>query len=111
MYGDYLISLPKTSDLLAIGIRQDDSEDWQAEAATMCDVYRYATLTIAAAHAPGGDVGCFEERDGLLQLPFVVDIPIPDGADGVQSGNARNLFTCYGRAQNISRPEPPLYGR
>lgn len=87
-------------------IIQDDSKDWAAEAATMCNVYQYATLTIAAAHAAGGDVGCFKDRDGLLQMPFIIDIP-QDSPDLV----AHVLFTSYGRSEGISGPEPPLYGR
>lgn len=88
-------------------IIQDDDEDWAAEAKTMCDVYQYATLTISAAHAPGGDIGCFKERDGLLQIPFVVDV-----AQRSESNTpAHIVFTSYGRNEGLSGPEPPLYGR
>ena len=37
----------------------------------MSAVYQQSTLTIAAAHAPSGDIGCFAIRDGLAQLPIV----------------------------------------
>ncbi|PSN72576.1 HET-domain-containing protein, partial [Corynespora cassiicola Philippines] len=92
-------------------IIQDSGEDWAAEAATMCDVYRNAVLTIAAAHAPGGNVGCFEDRDGLLQFPFILDIPIPEEARRDTYRHLRMLFTSYGRIGDVGKPEPPLYGR
>ena len=88
-------------------IIQDDGADWAAEAATMCDVYQYASLTIAAAHAPGGDIGCFSERDGLLALPFVVDYPQKD-ANGY---GTLILFTSYGRVKSLGGGDPALYGR
>lgn len=92
-------------------IIQNNDADWAAEAATMCDVYRNAALTIAAAHASGGDVGCFEDRDGILQFPFIADVPTSSrDADG-SSRNARILFTSYGRGKGLGGPEPPLYGR
>ncbi|KAF1850201.1 HET-domain-containing protein [Cucurbitaria berberidis CBS 394.84] len=88
-------------------IKQDDGEDWAAEAATMCDVYQYATLTIAAAHAPGGDVGCYAERDGLLQLPFFIELP----QSAVSKEPTRIQFTSYGRVKDIGGGNPALYGR
>ncbi|KAI8931744.1 hypothetical protein NX059_011385 [Plenodomus lindquistii] len=84
-------------------IKQDDGDDWAAEAATMCDVYQRATLTIAAAHAPGGDVGCFAKRDGLLNLPFYLEIPTYP--------ITRVQFTSYGRTQELAGGDPALYGR
>ncbi|GME25360.1 HET-domain-containing protein [Neofusicoccum parvum] len=90
-------------------IVQDDGADWEKEAAQMCKIYQNATLTIAAAHAPGGDVGCFKERDGLLQLPFILDFP-PTG-ESTTGSPARVLFTSYGRSEGVGGPEPPLYGR
>jgi hypothetical protein len=75
----------------------------------MCDVYRYATFTIAAAHAPGGDVGCFEDRDGILQFPFFVEIP--SNPTTTKESPNRFLFNCYGRVHAPLAREPPLYGR
>jgi hypothetical protein len=97
-------------------IIQNNKGDWSAEAATMCDVYRNAVLTISAAHAAGGDVGCFEKRDGLLQFPFFVSVPLPgsgctkSSSEGIAQ-NARVLFTTYGRRIGLGGPEPPIYGR
>ena len=94
-------------------IIQNNDADWGSEAATMCNVYSSATLTIAAAHAPEGNVGCFEERDGILQFPFIVDVPLPGpGTLGTKSTRrARIQFTSYGRSKGLNSPEPPLYGR
>lgn len=73
--------LPKTfRDAIAItrklGVRflwidslcivQDSVEDWQTEALTMQDVYRYAQLNIAATGSTDGNGGCFVTRDPLL---------------------------------------------
>lgn len=40
-------------------ILQDDKDDWQREAARMCDVYENSQLTIAAAGASDSTQGCF----------------------------------------------------
>ncbi|KAH7346932.1 heterokaryon incompatibility protein-domain-containing protein, partial [Pyrenochaeta sp. MPI-SDFR-AT-0127] len=88
-------------------IKQDDEADWAAEAATMCDVYQCAVLTIAAAHAPGGDVGCFAERDGLLKLPIYVELP----ETASSTSPTRVLFTSYGRVKDVGGGDPALYGR
>ncbi len=85
-------------------IKQDNEDDWKAEAATMCDVYQFAALTLTAAHASGGDIGCFAERDGLLQLPFFIELP-----RGTSS--TRILFTSFGRVKDLGGGEPVLYGR
>jgi hypothetical protein len=88
-------------------IKQDDGADWAAEAATMCDVYQCATLTIAAAHAPGGDVGCFADRDGLLNLPFYIELP----QEVASASPVRIQFTSYGRVKDVGGGDPALYGR
>jgi hypothetical protein len=92
-------------------IIQDDGDDWAREAATMCDVYSNASLTLAAAHAAGGEVGCFEDRDGILQFPFVLDISTLRSNHLDASSRDRVLFTSYGRQKGLGGPEPPLYGR
>lgn len=90
-------------------IIQDDGNDWAAEAATMCDVYQHAVLTIAAAHAPDGEIGCFKDRDGLLNLPFYVEVP-SQTSSGVP---VKLYFTTYGRPQtkDLGGGDPVLYGR
>jgi hypothetical protein len=90
-------------------ILQDDKDDWAAESQQMCDIYRLAHLTISAAHASGGDVGCFVERDGLVYLPFVLQFSLED-----ESRLKRTLFTPFPRNQPsvpVDKTEPPLYGR
>ncbi|KAL1596979.1 hypothetical protein SLS60_008561 [Paraconiothyrium brasiliense] len=44
-------------------IVQDDSQDWKREAATMCDVYQHALLTMVALGASGANEGLFSRRD------------------------------------------------
>lgn len=51
-------------------ILQDSDEDWKRQSVQMCTIYQRAIFTIMAAHASGGDVGLFVNRDGLAQLPF-----------------------------------------
>jgi hypothetical protein len=92
-------------------IIQDDKEDWAKESLQMCDIYRQAHLTISAAHAQGGDVGCFVQRDGLVYLPFAISLQI--GTEGNQK-SSRTLFTPVPRNQPmepVDKTEPPLYGR
>lgn len=90
-------------------IIQDDKDDWASESQQMCDIYRLAHITISAAHASGGDAGCFVERDGLVYLPFVLQLTKKYGVDP-----KRTLFTPLPRAQPsvpVDKTEPPLYGR
>lgn len=87
-------------------IKQDDGADWAAEAATMCDVYQNAILTIAATQAEDGGVGCFKDRDGLLQLPFYLEIPQVSATNPV-----RVLFQSYGRVGELGGGTAGLFGR
>lgn len=50
----------------SICIIQDDTEDWNREAATMCDIYHNAKLTIAALGASNATEGLFARRDPLI---------------------------------------------
>jgi hypothetical protein len=88
-------------------IIQDDEEDWNKEAATMCDVYQCAVLTIAATHAPGGDTGCFAPRDGLLQLPFYIEVPHVTATDA----HIRIVFASYGRTSVVGGGDAVLFRR
>jgi hypothetical protein len=88
-------------------IIQDDGDDWAEEAATMCDVYQSAILTIAAAHAPGGDVGCFAARDGLIQIPFYIELPL--AIPGVTPPKIK--FSSYGRTSEAGGSDAALFGR
>lgn len=58
----------------ALCIIQDSVEDWQREAATMRNVYKYAFCNIAATGAADSTVGCFWDRNPLLVRPCKVDI-------------------------------------
>lgn len=46
-------------------IIQDDAREWQQEASRMSDVYRGATLGLAASSAPDGNAGCFADRNNV----------------------------------------------
>jgi hypothetical protein len=90
-------------------IIQDDEDDWLAEGATMCDVYKSAIMTIMAAHASGGDVGCFKSRSAWLPEYHVIDLPC-------QTAGGKSIKIAF-RPLHLSKvlsepnPEPPLYGR
>ena len=74
----------------------------------MCDVYRNALFTISAAHAPDGNVGCFVERDGLLQrphvMPFTAPFPKIEGSKGVM------LSPLFPSRREITK-DPAIYSR
>ncbi|KAL2021718.1 hypothetical protein VTK56DRAFT_6661 [Thermocarpiscus australiensis] len=53
-------------------IIQDSVSDWESEAAKMGDVYGDSFLTIMAASAADGSVGCFFDRDPLTVSMFKV---------------------------------------
>lgn len=91
-------------------IIQDDSADWEKEAAQMCNVYQFAELTISAAHASGGNIGCFRKRDGILQLPFILNFPITEAGKRTES-TLQAIFTSHSQSEGIQDPHPPLYGR
>lgn len=93
-------------------IIQDNEFDWEQEAAQMCDIYRNATLTIGAAHASGGEGGCFFKIDGLRYLPLVVELNLQ--VHGQNPFQCRPVFKGWGRGlpYELSRyMGPALYGR
>jgi hypothetical protein len=47
----------------ALCIVQDDEDEWQGEAANMCDIYRGSELTITAADSADSSEGCFPLGD------------------------------------------------
>jgi Heterokaryon incompatibility protein (HET) len=50
-------------------ILQDSVADWEYEAKTMSEVYRYSHLTIAALMAERSDLGCLALRNPLVHQP------------------------------------------
>ena len=89
-------------------IIQDSSKDWENESVQMCNIYRNAFFTIAAAHASSSSVGCFAQRDGILHLPFELSFPSLAGSEG---DAIKAVFTPLPRKQVLDNSEPPLYGR
>ena len=55
----------------ALCIIQDSFKDWEAHSARMCSIYQHATFTIANLHARNPLEGCFIERDGLTNHPYL----------------------------------------
>jgi hypothetical protein len=51
-------------------IVQDDSADWEKEAANMANIYESAEVTIAAAWGSDGSAGCFHDH----VLPVLVEV-------------------------------------
>ncbi|KAJ4348865.1 uncharacterized protein N0V89_010244 [Didymosphaeria variabile] len=62
-------------------IIQDSVDDWMKESVQMCTIYERALFTIMAAHASGGDKGCFVTRDGLAGLPLTLRFNAPDKSE------------------------------
>jgi len=54
----------------ALCICQDDKKDWEREASKMAEVYSNSYLTIAAASAKNGSVGCFTNRPRRQYISF-----------------------------------------
>lgn len=52
----------------ALCIKQDSLQDWKDEAATMFDVYRYSSISIAASGASDSRQGLFAARDPLQSV-------------------------------------------
>lgn len=95
-------------------IIQDSKSDWEREAVQMCDIYRNATLTLAAAHDSGGEESCFfNVTGGLRYLPLVVELDVrtPDH----EHFRCRPVFEGRGRGMDLKEisldREPALHGR
>jgi hypothetical protein len=87
-------------------IIQDSTQDWKSQSVQMCSIYQRAVFTIMAAHASGGDEGCFVSRDGLAQLPFRLQFKNADQktiATACFLPLSRRLADVPGRLQLFSR--------
>jgi hypothetical protein len=63
-------------------IIQDDSADWEREAAKMADIFRSAHITLAASSAEGCHDGCFESQPATPASRFY----LPNNTDNVCGG-------------------------
>ncbi|KAL1612133.1 hypothetical protein SLS60_000356 [Paraconiothyrium brasiliense] len=85
-------------------ILQDSAEDWQREAATMGDVYRFAYLNLGATRASDSTQGMFHARNpGWLEVPRVT----------IQFDGYEPLSCILGNEWSIYGPVPegPLMSR
>lgn len=87
---------------------QDSHDDWLAESSQMCKIYQEAQVTIAAAHAQNGFVGCFYRRDGISCVPFEVPISI---TSGMMKEPSHMMFDPYPEHRYAGKDEPLLYSR
>ncbi|KAI3337550.1 heterokaryon incompatibility protein-domain-containing protein [Xylariaceae sp. AK1471] len=62
-------------------IIQDDSQDWQQEAALMADVYKHSTCNLTAAEAVNSSSGLFLDHNPILTKP--VKASFVTGSQGV----------------------------
>ncbi|KAF2734550.1 HET-domain-containing protein, partial [Polyplosphaeria fusca] len=56
-------------------IIQDSKEDWEREAAKMCDVYSNSHITFAALDSKDSDTGLFVGRPGRETISLPIDLP------------------------------------
>jgi hypothetical protein len=87
-------------------IIQDSIHDWKTQSVQMCSIYQRAAFTIMAAHAGGGDEGCFVSRDGLAQYPFRLQFRNED-----QKIVATACFVPEGRRAEFSSGRLQLFSR
>jgi Heterokaryon incompatibility protein (HET) len=70
-------------------ILQDSQSDWEVELSTMADIYRDATVTIAATAAQHAGSGCSPVRNKLQLAPFT---PLPGIAIEADFGRDAWIF-------------------
>ncbi|GAB7349461.1 hypothetical protein MBLNU459_g0175t2 [Dothideomycetes sp. NU459] len=89
-------------------IVQDSHDDWLHESSQMSKIYQEAQVTIAAAHAQNGLVGCFYKRDGVSSVPFELAIPTPSVSP---NASLHLLFEPYPDIRYVGTDHPLLYSR
>jgi hypothetical protein len=87
-------------------IIQDSMQDWKTQSVQMCSIYQRAAFTIMAAHAGGGDDGCFVSRDSLAPFPFRLQFKNKD-----QKIIATACFLPEGRRVEFSPGRLQLFSR
>jgi hypothetical protein len=83
-------------------IIQDDSQDWEKEAARMKDVYSHAKFNISATGAMTGDHGLFFDREAIALEPFVFDLSQSERSTTWKAGSYRLLDPSMW-SSNVSR--------
>lgn len=80
--------------IYSLCIVQDSLGDWEKEAELMEQVYKNATLTIAAVAATSGDSDCFQKYDGRRNRPRRIGtLQFDLGSE--QLPNSKRNFRCY----------------
>ena len=59
----------------ALGIVQDDIQDWNETAASIADIYRHAYVTIAATASYDGSQGCFRHLAARSFARLLQNVP------------------------------------
>ena len=92
-------------------IMQDDHDDWTRESAKMCDVYRNASLTIAASRAAGSSEGFLGERKEreYARVPFCIENPSPSPLSRKDSDDVSQTTTVSGEALVFALPPRLVY--
>ncbi|KAI3317551.1 HET-domain-containing protein [Xylariaceae sp. AK1471] len=86
-------------------IVQDDSKDWNREAAKMGDVYLHSFLTIAATRATNSEAGFLGSRS------FTQTVKLSDVKPGVHDDTTININACQRRSFSNDVDEGPLNRR
>lgn len=78
-------------------IIQDSAEDWDHEAALMCEVYKYALLNVSADDSLDARGGCFKDRAPVSVQPFKLRMLNMDSAWWV-TVDERSMFEWVEKA-------------
>jgi hypothetical protein len=83
-------------------IVQDDSQDWEREAARVKDVYSHAKFNVSATGAITGDHGLLFDREAIALEPFVFDLSQSEKSTTQKAGSYRLLDSSMW-SSNVSR--------
>lgn len=76
----------------ALCIVQDDTKEWEQEAAKMKDIYSGSILNIAASDSSGSEGGCFPVKNSLVQTFHLAQVEEgPELLIRIQPGDTRHL--------------------
>ncbi|KAH7135647.1 heterokaryon incompatibility protein-domain-containing protein [Dendryphion nanum] len=76
-------------------IIQDSLKDWQAESATMQDVYSNSMLTISATAGSNAHAGLFYERDVTSFAPTMLEIKLSSGHNPILFRHSKEMSPTF----------------